>query len=235
MSASKAPERQYASSSGSSEASDPLDMRDEEGWEDAEPDNEVTQFVSLFDKEVFTDITSMLEYCKSKYNFHFLAVRQRLGLDFYGSIKLINYIRSQTSEGKQVSAEITAKDFEDEKYLKPVLEDDALIFNLDELPDVEESTAGKKGKDISQDASQLVARVSELEEELRRMQTQFDNYRATVSETLDQRWNDRSAAAGPSGTSGAAKEEKRDDDTHYFSSYSYNGTFPPPSIPTSRS
>ena len=223
MSQPEATERKYAASSGSSEASDPLDMRDEDGWEDAEPDNEITQFVSLLDKEVFTDINSMLEHCKSKHNFDFLAIRQRLHLDFYGSIKLINYIRSQTAEGKQVSPEITQQDFEDEKFLKPVLEDDALIFNLDELPDVEDGAVANKGKEVGQDASQLVARVSELEEELRRMQTQFDNYRSTVSETLDQRWNERSGA-GPSSSTAEGKVEKRDDDTHYFSSYSYNGT-----------
>jgi protein arginine N-methyltransferase 3 len=225
MSHTEVADRKYAASSGSSEASDPLDMRGEEGWEDAEPDNEATQFVSLFDKEVFTDVNAMLEHCKSKYSFDFLAVRQRLGLDFYGSIKLINYIRSEASEGHQISSGLSQQDFDDEKYLKPVLDDDALIFNLDELPDVEETTTASKGKDISQDASQLVARVSELEEELRRMQNQFDNYRAGVSETLDQRWNDRSGA-GPSGTAGEAKEEKRDDDSHYFTSYSYNGMIP---------
>ena len=221
MSASGPPTQKYAASSGSSEASDPLDMKDEEGWEDAEPDQEVTQFVSLLDAEVFADITSMLDHCKAKYQFDFLETRQSLGLDFYGSIKLVNFIRSQVRDGKAVTSKISREDFEDEKFLKPTLEDDALLFSLDELPDVVDSAVLDKGKD-AQDPGQLVARVSELEEELRRIQGQFDNYRATVTETLDERWNEKSVAKTSSSTD-EPKEEKRDDDSHYFTSYSYNG------------
>jgi protein arginine N-methyltransferase 3 len=200
--------------SGSSE--DILDLKDDEGWEDAEPDIEETQFKSLLDDEVFSNIPEMLKHCKEKHNFDFLAIRQKLGLDFYGNIKLINYIRFQVQEGKKLPEDISKSDFEDEKFLKPVLEDDALLFSLDDLPEIEDSGAPAIKSDSIVRPVELVARVSELEEELRRMQTQFDNYRATVSQTLDDRWN-----------TGATEkeEEKRDDDSHYFSSYSYNGPF----------
>lgn len=209
------------SESGSSEASDILDLKDDEGWEDAEPDVEQEQFISLLDDEVFSDINSMLEHCKVKHNFDFLAIRQKFALDFYGNIKLVNYIRAQTHSGKLVSSEISKADFDDEKYLKPVLEDDALLFSLDDLPDVEvKGETEEKGKSIETGSGELVARVSELEEELRRIQSQFDDYRTTVKQTLDDRWNDK-AASGPSGST--EKKEKRDDDSHYFSSYSYNG------------
>ncbi|RDW66146.1 putative histone-arginine methyltransferase CARM1 [Coleophoma cylindrospora] len=211
-------EKYAASESGSSEASDILDLKDDEGWEDAEPDEESLQFVSLFDSEVFTDITSMLEHCKVKHNFDFLAVRQKLNLDFYGSIKLVNYVRSQVQDGKPVSSEVTPAELEDEKYLKPVLQDDALLFSLDDLPEVSAGQDAEGNSDSAAGSGQLVARVSELEEELRRMQLQFDDYRATVTQTLDERWNEKSAT----GASAAPEEEKRDDDSHYFSSYSYN-------------
>lgn len=213
----------YPASSGSSENSDILDLKNDEGWEDAEPDQEEFQFISLLDDEVFTDIHTMLKHCKEKHNFDFLQVRQRLGLDFYGNIKLVNYIRSQVHSGQNVSQDISKAEFEDDKYLKPVLEDDALLFSLDELPEVTEdvqSANSDKGKAVSGDSEPLAARVIELEEDLRRMQVQFDNYRSTVSQTLDERWN----ASGPSKSS-EEKEEKRDDDSHYFSSYSYNGQF----------
>ncbi|TVY50517.1 Ribosomal protein arginine N-methyltransferase rmt3 [Lachnellula cervina] len=208
-------------SSGSSEASDILDLKDDEGWEDAEPDEEEMQFISLLDDEVFTDIMSMLNHCKDKHNFDFLQVRQRLGLDFYGTIKFVNYIRNQIHSGHKVTSDVSKEAFEDEKFLKPLLEDDALLFSLDELPEVEQNSSGSqdKGKGAERDSGELVSRVSELEEELRMTQTQFDNYRATVKETLDERWNTKDTTE-PS--SSAKKEEKRDDDSHYFSSYSYN-------------
>lgn len=211
-----------ASSSGSSEG-DILDLKDDEGWEDAELEEESDTFISLLDDEVFMDIMQMLKHCKEKHNFDFLELRQRLGLDFYGNIKLVNFIRSQVHSGNAVSSvTISKEDFEHENFLKPVLEDDALLFNLDELPDLEESTGTRKDKEIAAGSGHLIARVSELEEELRRIHSQFDDYRTTVKETLDERWNDKTTA-GPSRSGSGAKEEKRDDDSHYFSSYSYNG------------
>ncbi|PBP16703.1 arginine methyltransferase [Diplocarpon rosae] len=208
------------SSSASSETSDILDPQNEEGWEDVEPDQETLQFISLLDDEVFTDIHTMLKHCKEKHNFDFLDLIQSLGLDFYGNIKLVNYIRSQVLSGKTIPSNVSRAEFEDDKFLKPVLEDDALLFSLDDLPKVTEDSQGAntdKGKDPSGDSGPLSARVIELEEELRRIQLQFENYRSTVSQTLDERWN-ASGSAAPSD----AREEKRDDDSHYFSSYSYN-------------
>ena len=226
MSASVPSIEEFAPSSfGSSETSDILDLKDDEGWEDAEPDEEDTIFISLLDDEVFTDIMSMLNHCKDKYGFDFLVVRQRLCLDFYGNIKLVNFIRSQVHTGKPISSDVSRAEFDDEKYLKPVLEDDALLFSLDELPAVtggnEQAVVSKAGG-ISRDSREVVARVSELEEELRRIQSQFDDYRITVRQTLDDRWNDESSG-GTLGLGASEKEEKRDDDSHYFTSYSYNG------------
>lgn len=177
--------------------------------------------------EVFTDIKSMLDHCKDKYNFDFLEIRQRLALDFYDNVKLVNFIRSQVHSGHSVTSAIKKEDFEDDNFLKPVLEDDALLISLDDLPEIEpkasKGVAGK-GKEVNIDSGRLVARVSELEEELRRIQSQFDDYRETVKQTLDDRWNDNSTSV-PSASTDPAKEAKRDDDSHYFSSYSYNGQF----------
>jgi len=219
-------EKYAQSSSGSSEASDILDLKDDEGWEDAEPDEEEEHFISLLDDEVFTDINSMLNHCKEKYGFDFLDIRQKVTTDFYDNVKLVNFIRSQVHSGHPVSSNIKKEDFEDEKFLKPVLEDDALLISLDDLPETtsntrEDVSRGGKGKEVESDG--LVARISELEEELRRIQCQFNDYRITVEQTLDDRWNDKQNSAGPGP---AEKDEKRDDDSHYFSSYSYNGQSP---------
>lgn len=116
--------------------------------------------------------------------------------------------------GIPVTSAITREDFADEKFLKPVLEDDALLISLDELPEI--LPIKQNNPEVS---ANLVARVSELEEELRRIQSQFEDYRTTVKQTLDERWAEKGAGS----SSELAKEEKRDDDSHYFSSYSYNG------------
>lgn len=210
----------YPPSSSSSETSDVLNLKDDEGWEDAEPDIESETFISLLDDEVFTDIMSMLTHCKVKYNFDFIELKQKLASDFYDGVKLVNFIRTQVHNGRPVSSSIIREDFADEKFLKPVLEDDALIINLDDLPEGNSKVEEPEVKEVAGSSGALVSRVTELEEELRRMQSQFDNYRETVKQTLDDRWNERSANGDPTSTK---KEEKRDDDTHYFTSYSYNG------------
>ncbi|KAG9245111.1 S-adenosyl-L-methionine-dependent methyltransferase [Calycina marina] len=210
MSKSAAPG--YAGSSSSSEGS-VTDLKGDEGWLDAEEDLIEENFISLLDDEVFSDVKSMLEHCKNKHNFDFLEVRQRVVSDFYDNIKLVNYIRSCIHSGLPVTSDISKASFADDKFLKPVLEDDALLIALDELPEVtnEVATSGAEG------STNLVSLVSELEEELRCMQNQFDKYRNSVEETLNERWNDK--LKGPDAPK---EEEKRDDDSHYFSSYSYN-------------
>lgn len=76
-----------ASSSGSESSSG-----DEAEWLDVEPTaEERSSIVSLFDDCVFTDVSVMLSHCKEKHSFDFIALRQQLGLDFYGTVKLVNF------------------------------------------------------------------------------------------------------------------------------------------------
>jgi protein arginine N-methyltransferase 3 len=67
---------QKAAGSSSSETSE---LHDEEGWEDAEPDNEDLSFVSFFDEKVFPDAISMLDYCKESYHFDFISIQKEHG------------------------------------------------------------------------------------------------------------------------------------------------------------
>ncbi|MCJ1435285.1 hypothetical protein MMC27_004657 [Xylographa pallens] len=117
----------------SSEENDLTNIEDEQGWEDVEPDVENIVYKSLFDDKDFQDVRSMLQYCLVTYQFDFLRIKADLGLDFLESIKFVNYIRAELLRGI-TTLEITSKQaFEDDKYLQPVLEDDALLFSLDDL------------------------------------------------------------------------------------------------------
>jgi protein arginine N-methyltransferase 3 len=79
----------------SSETSDDASWDDDVIDEEQDDDEEALTFVSLLDDRVFSDAQSMLSYCKEKFNLDFLAIRDRLGLDFYGTIKLINFSMSE--------------------------------------------------------------------------------------------------------------------------------------------
>lgn len=118
-----------------------------------------------------------------------------------------------------------------------MLEDDALLFYLDDLIDELEgppqiSVIGGRGKALFASEQNPLVRISELESQLERMRIQFAEYRETVSKTLEQRWEDSptaptSATAGPStnssnGTADRATKRTEAEDASYFQSYSYN-------------
>lgn len=68
---------------------------DEQEWLDGDDSDdgevETVSVVSLLDDRVFPDAMSMISYCKEKGNLDFLGIRDRLGLDFHGTVKLINF------------------------------------------------------------------------------------------------------------------------------------------------
>lgn len=129
---------------------------------------------------------------------------------------------------------IPSKDiFEDDKYLQPVLEDDALLYSLDDMlgnfaDDREYRMENGHGYGYQPETytPDPFDRVIQLEKELQRLQLQFTEYRETVSLTLENRWNSTEDASGSvNGTikSNGTAPPPQDDDTHYFSSYSTNG------------
>lgn len=155
-------------------------------------------------------------------------------LDTISTIKLINYIRSSVQAGNGKPAIKSMEEFANEdKYFQPVLEDDALLFSVDDILELASAMMEKKDPHGSTSTDVSIAKIKELEEDLARLQAQFADYRSAVSATLEERWNDRSTTNGQDSSNGAGQTSDasgqsakpvRDDDTHYFDSYSYNGT-----------
>lgn len=157
-------------------------------------------------------------------------------LDFYHTIKLINYIRNRIIKHRDAPPEVI-RDLElgtmrsalaEERYLQPVLEDDPLLFSFEDEIDDEEEQA----KDISAEK-----KVKVLEEQLDKLRSEFAEYKEIVhrnfAETLKERM-DAPTGEGSSDEKGNVStarqatengEKVRDDDSHYFSSYARNGMF----------
>ncbi|PLB53133.1 protein arginine methyltransferase RmtB [Aspergillus steynii IBT 23096] len=214
MSASIPSERPLKDDDSRSTTSEDSELSNEEGWEDVEPDDETQPVVGLFSEKVYPDVNSMLKESKDKHNFDLRKLQKELGLDFLGTIKLVNYIRSQVKSGN-LSPDVTSKsNFEDDVYLKPVLEDDALLYSLDDIED--ETAEGPGGTDAER-------QVVELQEELERLQTQFSEYRSAVQQSMEDQLSkeDEKLASGPPPQRVKGKIEEADAD--YFVSYSYNG------------
>ncbi len=115
--------------------------------------------------------------------------------------------------------------FDVDLYLKPVLEDDALLFSLDDILESvmhDQNLENGLGSDPSKaDEHDAFQRITDLEAQLQQLQSQFANYRLAVGKTLDERWDDREGNNAASTTS--EQQTHRDDDSHYFESYAYNG------------
>ncbi|CAK3769162.1 Hypothetical predicted protein [Lecanosticta acicola] len=126
----------HSGDEGSEPGSDQLDIRpDSEGWDDVEDDTEEVMVKDLLSDKTFPSASAMIEYCKETHGLDFLAVIRDNKLDFYSAIKLINYIRSEVKAGQAKPKVTDSTLWSDDKYLQPVLEDDALLFNLDDLVD----------------------------------------------------------------------------------------------------
>jgi protein arginine N-methyltransferase 3 len=137
-------------------------------------------------------------------------------LDFLGTIKLVNYIRSEVRKGNTTPDVSSKSVFDDDSYLKPVLDDDALLYSLEDLAD-DFAEEGNNEKTTDK-------RVAELEEELELLRGQFANYRLAVQTSMSEQLQatDDSVPAKPVATKSEAATRIEDADEGYFTSYSTN-------------
>lgn len=190
---------------------------DESDWEDAEPEEEDTvDFISLLDDSVFPSLDSMLQHCREKHNFDFLEVRHRLGLDFLGTVRLVNFVRQSTHDGARLPEIISAEHISDDRFFKPVIEDDALIMALTELD------IGSDAQSVLQEELQSKSsREAQLEDDLEKVKAQFASYRLAVEQTLDQRWGEDVPNRSRRDRS-VDKEARKDESQYYWESYASN-------------
>lgn len=97
----------------------------------------------------------------------------------------------------------------DDRYLRPILEDDALLFGLGDEEEEECTKEGAKG--LTEDQK----RIHELEERLKKLELVHSEYREAVNRSLEMRL----------GEDRGDKKEGIEDDSHYFESYSGNGKY----------
>lgn len=147
-----------------------------------------------------------------------LIVDPVAGLDFLDMIKLVNYVRTQVKSGNKTPDVSTKAQFDDDAYLKPVLEDDALLYSLDDLAD-------DQGEDAAP-GTEAERQVLELQEDLERLQTQFSEYRLAVQKSMEDQLSkeEKKLDNAPSAQTTDRMQEAEDG---YFVSYSYNGMFSP--------
>lgn len=130
-------------------------------------------------------------------------------------------------DGKPLPDQITEADIQDDKFLMPVLPDDALIMCLDDLPsssDVTDATGkAAEGASTTETAGDAGSKNASLQAQLDELNKQFANYRLAVEQTLDKRWHADDDDSS-SRSSASSKKEKKDESAYYWESYAHNGT-----------
>lgn len=125
-------------------------------------------------------------------------------------------MRSEVKSGNKTPDVSSKSKFEDDAYLKPVLEDDALLYSLDDLVEEEGEDAAPGGE--------AERRVIELQEDLERLQSQFSEYRLAVQKSLeDQLSKEDETLNSAANASSVAANRASEIDADYFASYAYNG------------
>ncbi|XP_055578195.1 protein arginine N-methyltransferase 3 isoform X2 [Falco cherrug] len=113
------------------------ELSDGEGaWEEEEEEGaaEGLQTRCLFCDRLFSSAECVFSHCKTEHQFSICDVVKKHGLDFYGYIKLINFIRLKKPTGAYLSSLSSPLPWEGEEYLKPELEDDLLLqFDIEDL------------------------------------------------------------------------------------------------------
>jgi protein arginine N-methyltransferase 3 len=121
----------------------------------------------LFCTSSFGGPEATWKHCSEEHAFDFVALKKKWGLDVYGSMKFINYIRRHVLDNPAANSwvypsfrqlEIDRTLFEDERYLHPVLEDDALLYEMnasDDNSDFSDDEYGPRSENVEDLIKQL--------------------------------------------------------------------------------
>ncbi|KAJ1938702.1 hypothetical protein FBU59_004357 [Linderina macrospora] len=214
-----------------------FDTQDER-WDDWEDDELLTPMKCLFCATTFQSAITLFRHVKQHHGFDFPHARKTLNLDFYQSMRAVNYIRTlektdpKFSQVSQFELTGTEAFLNDDEYLKPVLEDDTLLYALDELDldDTRSIGGGSRAGSLARSPMvgegcvlrerELASKVKALEQQLgikEREVTfvteQFDEYRQMVKRQFYDNMGDKTNDDG-------GKEKEGGD--YYFNSYANN-------------
>ncbi|KAJ1824222.1 hypothetical protein LPJ60_000935 [Coemansia sp. RSA 2675] len=215
-------------------------------WDDWEDEEMNTPMKCLFCTQTFQSPIVLFRHAKQAHGFDFPKTRATLGLDFYQSMRVVNYIRTMGLSDpnfEQVSGftiDGTEAFLNDDSYLKPAIPDDNLLYALDELDLDDSASVGSLSRSLKADDGlgspeslrerELTARIRALEHQLglrerevKYVSGQFDEYRQMVKRQFYDSIDDCGAGkeAADIGEKGSGSEEA-DGSNYYFNSYAGN-------------
>ncbi|XP_063376630.1 protein arginine N-methyltransferase 1-like [Cydia fagiglandana] len=109
---------------------------EEDEWQEMETSG--ASVTCLYCANVSASIEDAVKHCESAHNFNLNTLKAKFNMDCYSYIKLINYIKTHKPTADAVMNAAKAL-WDDEKYLKPVDNDDWLMFDFESLADAPSS------------------------------------------------------------------------------------------------
>ncbi|KAF3928535.1 hypothetical protein ABW21_db0204926 [Orbilia brochopaga] len=202
-----------------SEAIDAKSDSGSSGWEDQNEldDREETPPIEcvLCDLKFDGGAPDVWNHCGKEHGFDWHATVKKLGLDFYGKVKLVNYLRKNQSAKLDT---LSLADFVSEEYLQPILEDDPLLLELDDDDDQDGGVAIDPSAPLPVDVTDhaaTTALIHNLTKQIRDLDINFANYKKAIAEDYLNRVESSEVTYAP-------PPSKKDLDSHYFESYSWN-------------
>jgi len=142
--------------------------------------------LDLFSKTTFRTAEECIEHCRDVHGMDLNVLKKRHNMDTFSYIRLINYIRTESPSAGFVMSLSSDNMWEGDKYMKPVIEDDALLmysfmedhedeefdedengFGIDISRDLNDQIENPRRKLMNESLEEAVGRVRrELEQEM---------------------------------------------------------------------
>ncbi|KAM9605745.1 protein arginine N-methyltransferase 3 isoform 4-T4 [Morphnus guianensis] len=197
----------------------------EEAWEEEGEEEGVAaeglRTRCLFCDRLFSSAEGVFSHCKTEHQFNVCDVIKKHGLDFYGYIKLINFVRLKKPTGAYLSSLSGPLPWEGEEYLKPELEDDLLLqFDIEDLCEPVNVLPSNGLNDtvvLLEQLKRAEHRARLAEAALARAQDDLQKMKQFAQDFV------MNADVGSSSSSSAIADLQEDEDGVYFSSYGHYG------------
>ena len=138
---------------------DEMDDCSEEVWWKADGTKKCKD---LFSTKMFFNAQQCLDYCRNIHGFNLKILKKRHNMDCFSFFRLVNYLRSQKPSPGLVMSLSSDALWQDEKYLKPIEEDDPLLM-IDIEEDVYDSIEDEEEEDLYSSSSKSKSAQSRSE------------------------------------------------------------------------
>ncbi|NP_001090360.1 protein arginine methyltransferase 3 S homeolog [Xenopus laevis] len=199
--------------------SDDDGMGDDAAWEDEEGNTEA-HVHCLFCERLFHSAEETFAHCKSHHRFNIGFVVRKHGLDFYGYIKFINFVRAKGVAAESLSDISAPLPWDEDKYLMPFVKDDPLLqFDVEDLEEDYACVAA------SSEAPFLFERCRLAESRAQAAETNLSLALEDLHKMrqLAQDFVMNADVRHSSSSAGAIADLEEDEDGVYFSSYGHFG------------